>query len=215
MASRSSSPIRSSRRAPEAGMTRVNFIAERRAPEGMAETADWNHPVDPAPIVELFADWRFDWLDVPAVIASADRILEYPMVDRDPLPRWTFGRTTLLGDAAHAPVPERLQRGIPGHRRRSLPRLPPRHGSEHRRRARRVRGGSAPCHDPPVGHDPAARPRARHAARPRSGTGRVRGHPRRDLRGRAARDRRLVQARGRIPPRAAERTGLAHAPGRP
>ncbi len=89
----------------EAGMTRVNFIAERRAPEGMAETADWNHPVDPAPIVALFADWRFDWLDVPAVIASADRILEYPMVDRDPLPRWTFGRTTLLGDAAHALYP--------------------------------------------------------------------------------------------------------------
>ena len=89
----------------EQGMTRVNFIAERRAPDGMAETADWNHPVDAAPIVELFADWRFDWLDVPGVIAAAERILEYPMVDRDPLPRWTFGRTTLLGDAAHALYP--------------------------------------------------------------------------------------------------------------
>ena len=89
----------------EAGLTRVNFIAERRAPEGMAETADWNRPVDPGPIVELFADWRYEWLDVPGVIAAADRILEYPMVDRDPLPRWTFGRTTLLGDAAHALYP--------------------------------------------------------------------------------------------------------------
>ena len=89
----------------EQGMTRVNFIAERRAPDGMAETADWNRPVDAAPIVDLFADWRFDWLDVPGVIAAADRILEYPMVDRDPLPRWTFGRTTLLGDAAHALYP--------------------------------------------------------------------------------------------------------------
>lgn len=89
----------------EPGMTRVNFIAERRAPDGMAETVDWNHAVDAAPIVELFADWRFDWLDVPGVIAAADRILEYPMVDRDPLPRWTFGRTTLLGDAAHALYP--------------------------------------------------------------------------------------------------------------
>ena len=89
----------------EQGMTRVNFIAERRAPDGMAETADWNHPVDAAPIADLFADWRFDWLDVPGVIAAADGILEYPMVDRDPLPRWTFGRTTLLGDAAHALYP--------------------------------------------------------------------------------------------------------------
>ncbi|KQM82484.1 flavin-dependent oxidoreductase [Agromyces sp. Leaf222] len=89
----------------EAGMTRVNFIAERRAPEGVDETADWNHAVDPAPIVDLFADWDFDWLDVPAIIGAADEILEYPMVDRDPLDRWTVGRTTLLGDAAHALYP--------------------------------------------------------------------------------------------------------------
>ncbi|MET4156982.1 flavin-dependent oxidoreductase [Agromyces sp. PvR057] len=89
----------------EGGMTRVNFIAERRAPEGVDETADWNHAVDPAPIVELFADWAFDWLDVPAVIAAADEILEYPMVDRNPLERWTVGRTTLIGDAAHALYP--------------------------------------------------------------------------------------------------------------
>lgn len=87
------------------GATRLNFIAERRAPEGTSETADWNHPVDPAPIEALFADWRFDWLDVPAVIAASDRILEYPMVDRDALPRWSFGGSTLLGDAAHAMYP--------------------------------------------------------------------------------------------------------------
>ncbi|MEU1971307.1 MarR family transcriptional regulator [Microbacterium sp. NPDC019599] len=81
----------------------VNFIAERRGVGD--ETVDWNHAVNPAPIVELFRDWRFDWLDVPGVIAAADEILEYPMVDRDPIPRWTFGRTTLLGDAAHAMYP--------------------------------------------------------------------------------------------------------------
>ncbi|WP_353816554.1 flavin-dependent oxidoreductase [Agromyces sp. SYSU T00266] len=87
----------------DAGLQRVNFIAERRG-EG-APDADWNRAVDPAPIVELFRDWRFDWLDVPAAIAAADEILEYPMVDRDALPRWTFGRTTLVGDAAHAMYP--------------------------------------------------------------------------------------------------------------
>ncbi|GAA1824258.1 FAD-dependent monooxygenase [Agromyces salentinus] len=87
------------------GMTRLNFIAERRAPAGVKESADWNRAVDPAPIAELFADWRFDWLDVPGVIVAADEILEYPMVDRDPLERWTVGRTTLLGDAAHALYP--------------------------------------------------------------------------------------------------------------
>ncbi|WP_136057316.1 flavin-dependent oxidoreductase [Microbacterium sp. K24] len=86
-----------------AGDMLVNFIAERRV--GGSGDADWNRAVDPAPIAELFRGWSFDWLDVPAAIARAEEILEYPMVDRDPLPRWTFGRTTLLGDAAHAMYP--------------------------------------------------------------------------------------------------------------
>lgn len=85
------------------GRQRVNFIAERHG--AGAGDADWNSAVDPAPIVDLFRDWRFGWLDVPATIGAAEEILEYPMVDRDPLPRWTFGRTTLLGDAAHAMYP--------------------------------------------------------------------------------------------------------------
>jgi 2-polyprenyl-6-methoxyphenol hydroxylase-like FAD-dependent oxidoreductase len=42
---------------------------------------------------------------VPAMIKSSDSILEYPMVDQDPLPTWTDGRMTLLGDAAHPMVP--------------------------------------------------------------------------------------------------------------
>jgi 2-polyprenyl-6-methoxyphenol hydroxylase-like FAD-dependent oxidoreductase len=90
--------------APDAeGNARVNFIAERR---GVGEeTADWNRAVDPAPVVELFREWRFDWLDVPGLVAAADEILEYPMVDRDPIERWSFGHSTLLGDAAHAMYP--------------------------------------------------------------------------------------------------------------
>jgi 2-polyprenyl-6-methoxyphenol hydroxylase-like FAD-dependent oxidoreductase len=42
---------------------------------------------------------------VPAFIRGADHVLEFPMVDQDPLPRWSFGRATLLGDAAHPMVP--------------------------------------------------------------------------------------------------------------
>ncbi|HUZ73864.1 MAG TPA: FAD-dependent monooxygenase [Stellaceae bacterium] len=54
--------------------------------------------------------WRFeqscfDWLDVPDLLARADMVLEYPMVDRDPIPRWSFGRVSLLGDAAHPMYP--------------------------------------------------------------------------------------------------------------
>src|SRR6202042_35497 len=44
-------------------------------------------------------------LDVPVFIRAADSVLEFPMVDQDPLPRWSFGRVTLLGDAAHPMVP--------------------------------------------------------------------------------------------------------------
>ena len=55
--------------------------------------------------IGAFADWHFDWLDVPAFIRAADSVLEFPMVDQDPLPRWSFGRVTLLGDAAHPMVP--------------------------------------------------------------------------------------------------------------
>jgi 2-polyprenyl-6-methoxyphenol hydroxylase-like FAD-dependent oxidoreductase len=39
------------------------------------------------------------------MIRDADQILEYPMVDKDPIPRWTFGRVTLAGDAAHPMYP--------------------------------------------------------------------------------------------------------------
>jgi 5-methylphenazine-1-carboxylate 1-monooxygenase len=48
---------------------------------------------------------RFDWLDVRDLMERADMVLEYPMVDRDPIARWTFGRVTLMGDAAHPMYP--------------------------------------------------------------------------------------------------------------
>jgi 2-polyprenyl-6-methoxyphenol hydroxylase-like FAD-dependent oxidoreductase len=83
----------------------INFVAERRTRGYAGENADWNRAVDPAPIVGLFRDWRFPWLDVPGLLAAADEILEYPMVDRDPVGRWTHGRATLLGDAAHPMYP--------------------------------------------------------------------------------------------------------------
>ncbi|WTW97890.1 DUF3237 family protein [Streptomycetaceae bacterium NBC_01309] len=87
------------------GHVLLNWIAERPLDTPPPAPGDWNRPADPADILRHFGDWRFDWLDIPAVIAGADAVFEYPMVDRDPLPRWTHGRTTLLGDAAHAMYP--------------------------------------------------------------------------------------------------------------
>jgi 5-methylphenazine-1-carboxylate 1-monooxygenase len=81
----------------------VNWVAEIRR-EG-APMNDWNKAGRPEDFLSIFEAWRFDWLDVPALVRGASQIFEYPMVDKDPVPRWTFGRVTLLGDAAHPMYP--------------------------------------------------------------------------------------------------------------
>jgi 2-polyprenyl-6-methoxyphenol hydroxylase-like FAD-dependent oxidoreductase len=95
-----------SQRAHAAGRARLNFIAElRRDPSGPWHREDWNRPGRIDDVLPAFAGWRFPWLDVPAVIRAASALYEFPMVDRDPLPRWSFGPVTLLGDAAHPMYP--------------------------------------------------------------------------------------------------------------
>ena len=80
----------------------INWIAERKfRPDHLWRREDWNRRGDAQDFLPQFETWRFDWLDVPGIIRSAERCFEYPMVDRDPLDRWTFGPVTLLGDAAH------------------------------------------------------------------------------------------------------------------
>jgi 2-polyprenyl-6-methoxyphenol hydroxylase-like FAD-dependent oxidoreductase len=66
---------------------------------------DWNRAARVEDFIRDAESWRFDWLDVPAFLRAAELVLEYPMVDKDPLPAWSFGRVTLLGDAAHPMVP--------------------------------------------------------------------------------------------------------------
>ena len=66
---------------------------------------DWNRRGKLGDFLPLYADWRFDWMDFPALFRGAEAVFEFPMVDRDPLPRWTHGRATLLGDAAHPMYP--------------------------------------------------------------------------------------------------------------
>jgi 2-polyprenyl-6-methoxyphenol hydroxylase-like FAD-dependent oxidoreductase len=68
-------------------------------------TRSWNRRGDLDDFLRYFEDWHFDWLDVPGLIRGAESVLEYPMVDQDPLEWWTSGRITLLGDAAHPMVP--------------------------------------------------------------------------------------------------------------
>src|SRR5712664_4836863 len=85
------------------GLQLVNWVAEIETPNYLKR--DWNRRGSIDDFIGAFADWHFDWLDVPAFIRAADSVLEFPMVDQDPLQRWSFGRLTLLGDAAHPMVP--------------------------------------------------------------------------------------------------------------
>jgi 2-polyprenyl-6-methoxyphenol hydroxylase-like FAD-dependent oxidoreductase len=96
--------------ASRSGRASINWIAELRVravddPDRTPPATDWNRRVDADVFAEPFANWAFDWLDVPALIARAGAAYEFPMVDRDPLPRWSDGRVTLLGDAAHPMYP--------------------------------------------------------------------------------------------------------------
>ena len=81
----------------------INWMAEIRQPGKPMN--DWNQPGQAEDFLPFFKDWTFDWLDVPALVRSAQRVFEYPMVDKDPLPQWSFGRVTLMGDAAHPMYP--------------------------------------------------------------------------------------------------------------
>lgn len=90
----------------EDGDLRINWIADLAKPADYQWTRqDWTREGHLHDFADHFADWSFDWLDIPALIRDAEGIWEYPMVDRDPLPRWSHGRVTLLGDAAHAMYP--------------------------------------------------------------------------------------------------------------
>jgi 2-polyprenyl-6-methoxyphenol hydroxylase-like FAD-dependent oxidoreductase len=95
-------PIRN--RIDAAGRELVNWVAEIE--REVAVPVDWNKPGRLEDFLPVYQDWHFDWLDVPAMMRAAELILSYPMVDRDPLTRWSFGRVTLLGDAAHPMYPQ-------------------------------------------------------------------------------------------------------------
>jgi 2-polyprenyl-6-methoxyphenol hydroxylase-like FAD-dependent oxidoreductase len=81
----------------------VNWMAEIK--RDTFDKNDWNQPGDLADFFPIYQDWRFPWLDVAAMLRKADQILEYPMVDKDPVAQWTFSRVTFAGDAAHPMYP--------------------------------------------------------------------------------------------------------------
>lgn len=91
---------------PQTGLAVINWIAEVTLDnsEGWKQTG-WFRQVTIDDFVHHFADWKWDWFDVPALIRGATGAYENPMIDRDPVQTWVDGPVALLGDAAHAMYP--------------------------------------------------------------------------------------------------------------
>ncbi len=87
------------------GLALINWIAEVTVDDPGARDSGWFKPVEIDAFIHHFEDWKYDWLDVPALLRGADIAYENPMIDRDPVSTWRDGPVALLGDAAHAMYP--------------------------------------------------------------------------------------------------------------
>lgn len=88
------------------GYALLNWIAEVTMDNAEGWQHDgWFRPVEISHFAHHFDAFRYNWLDVPALLAQADCAYENPMIDRDPIPSWVDGNVALMGDAAHAMYP--------------------------------------------------------------------------------------------------------------
>ncbi len=90
-----------SRSTSRPGSAVINWVATRKVSTAEMPPQDWTYLADRDEVLGAFGEFRFEFLDVTQLIRDAEVVYQYPMVDRDPLPSWNFGRVTLLGDAAH------------------------------------------------------------------------------------------------------------------
>lgn len=91
---------------PDTRLTNWVIYARVAKPgEPLPVRESWSRPGCYEDFRHLAKRLRLPFIDLEAMIRSTAEIFEYPMCDRDPLPWWTQGRATLLGDAAHPMYP--------------------------------------------------------------------------------------------------------------
>ncbi|WP_375257141.1 flavin-dependent oxidoreductase [Citreimonas sp.] len=88
------------------GLSLLNWIAEVTVEgDGTWPHKGWFRAVPVSTFLHHFDAYRYDWLDVPALLSGAETAYENPMIDRDPVDTWVDGPVALMGDAAHAMYP--------------------------------------------------------------------------------------------------------------
>lgn len=91
---------------PATGLAVINWIAEVVVDKDDGRYSNgWFRPVKVEDFAHHFANWTYDWLDVPDLLRRSDVAYENPMIDRDPVSTWQDGPVALMGDAAHAMYP--------------------------------------------------------------------------------------------------------------
>lgn len=100
-----------SEKARQRGRSLINWITVLGQQSASGQPGTWDRRASKERFFEHFRSWNFVWIPFADLVAATTEIFEYPKDDRDPLPRWSFGRVTLLGDAAHPMRPIGSQAG--------------------------------------------------------------------------------------------------------
>jgi 2-polyprenyl-6-methoxyphenol hydroxylase-like FAD-dependent oxidoreductase len=93
------------------GKVLINWLAYTRIPPGSPPLEAWDTAADKKACTDQYVGWSFPWVDIHRLFEATETVLQLPNVDRNPIPRWSFGRVTLIGDAAHPMQPVGAQAG--------------------------------------------------------------------------------------------------------
>ena len=93
------------------GRSLINWVTVLGRQMATGEDGNWDRRAPHERFFNHFKDWNYDWIPFADLVMASKEIYEHPKDDRDPVPRWSFGRVTLLGDAAHPMRPIGSQAG--------------------------------------------------------------------------------------------------------